>query len=321
MSELTHGKSFQKGSFGTNVPVTINKNIYVGKVINVDDEKNVGRIKVHIDGIDVSGENLPWVYPLMSRIVHIMPQIGELVLIFFADIKKEKENQKYQNRFWIGPIITNYENINYDSQDALALIVNGKVNTNLLTYTNLSDPLQVKSKNKKNTENGIFPVDNQTLPLTSNLHEVSIIGRNNTDITQSDNKIKLRAGKHKKNKPKEINIQNPAYSILELIDDNTSYGLTAGDEIYLISHKGRFKFKKVLTQNDLNDLKQNTQSMLYGELTVQYLKTLTEVFLNHIHQHPQKEPTYSQNSKYKIEDLRKELQNIENLLAKNLKIN
>ena len=61
--------------------------------------------------------------------------------------------------------------------------------------------------------------------------------------------------------------------------------------------------------------------MLYGELTVKYLKVLTEVFLSHIHQHPGKEPTYSQNSKYRIEDLRKELQNIENLLAKNIKIN
>ena len=68
-------------------------------------------------------------------------------------------------------------------------------------------------------------------------------------------------------------------------------------------------------------MRDNAQSMLYGELTVQYLKVLTEVFLGHIHQHPEKEPTYSQNSKYRTEDLRKELQNIENLLAKNIKIN
>lgn len=321
MSELTHGKNFQRSSFGTNVPLTLNKNIYMGKVIDVQDDKNVGRIKVYIDGVDQSNKNLPWVYPLMSRIVHIMPQIGELVLVFFADAKKEKESQKYQNRFWIGPIITNYENINYDSQDSLALVNNGTVNTNLLTYTNLTDPLQVKSKNKKNTERGLFPVDNETAPLTNNLHEVSLIGRNNTDITQSDNKIKLRAGKHKKNKPTETNTKNPVYSILEFIDENTSYGLTAGDEIYLISHKGRFKFKKTLTKNDIADLKQNSQSMLYGELTVQYLKVLTEVFLNHIHSHPAKPPTYGATSPYKIEDLRKQLQNIENLLAKNLKIN
>jgi hypothetical protein len=318
MSELTHGKSFQKGSFGTNVPISLNKNIHMAKVISVEDDLNVGRIKVFIDGIDQSKGDLPYVYPLMSRIVHIMPKVGEVVLVFFADAKKEKESQKLSNRFWIGPIITNYEYIENDNQDFSFL------QNTVLTKNLGRDPLQnaVRVTNKKNKEINIFPVDNITPPLKQeNLGEIGIIGRNNTDIIQSDNKVTTRAGKHKKNKPTEPNNQNPTYSVLEFIDENTSYGLTAGDEIYLISHKGRFKFKKVLTNSDLTDLRQNTQSMLYGELTIQYLKTLTEVFLNHIHQHPQKEPTYSQNSKYKIEDLRKELQNIENLLAKNLKIN
>ena len=315
--ELTHGKNYQRSSFGTNVPLTINKNIHFAKVLSVDDDLNVGRIKVYIDGIDLPKTELPYAYPLMSRIMHIMPKVGEVVLVFFADSKKEKESQKLSNRFWIGPIITNYEYIENDNQDFSFL-------QNTVLTKNLSrDPLQnaVRVTNKKNSEIGVFPVDNATPPLVNNLDEVSIIGRNNTDIVQSNNKIKLRAGKHKKNKPDKQNNTNPVYSVLEFIDENTSYGLTAGDEIYLVSHKGRFKFKKILTDSDLSDLRQNTQSMLYGELTIQYLKTLTEVFLSHIHQHPQKEPTYSQNSKYKIEDLRKELQNIENLLAKNLKIN
>jgi hypothetical protein len=73
--------------------------------------------------------------------------------------------------------------------------------------------------------------------------------------------------------------------------------------------------------NDIQELRNNAQSMLYGELTIQYLKTLTEVFLNHIHSHPSKPPTYGAKSKYRIEDLKKELQNIEQLLAKNIKIN
>jgi hypothetical protein len=309
--ELTNEKNFQKGSFGTNVPLTINRNIYIAKVISVEDEYNVGRIQVYIDGLDQSNNNLPYAYPLISRIVHVMPQVGELVLVFFADSKKEKENQKFQNRFWVGPIITNYENIGYDSQDGL------NSNTNILTYTNLSDPLQTKSKNKKNTEKDIFPIDDKA----NNLNDVTIVGKNNTEITQSNDKIKLTTGKHKKNKPTEINTQNPVYSILELVDDKKSYSLTAGDEIYLVSHKGRFKFKKKLTKDDLNDLKENAQSMLYGELTIQYLKVLTEVFLNHIHQHPGVPPTYGATSPFKIEDLRKELQNIEQLLAKNIKIN
>ena len=316
--ELTHGKSYAKGSFGTNVPPPMNKNIHMAKVISVEDDLNVGRIKVFILGIDLPQGDLPYAYPLMSRIVHVMPKVGEIVLVFFADAKKDSQSQKLSNRFWIGPIITNYEYIEKDKNDFSSL-ENFNITKNIS-----SDPYQNKERveNKKSKEIGIFPVDNTTPPLKQgNLGEVGVIGRNNTDIIQSDNKVTTRAGKHLKNKPREPNNKNPTYSVLEFVDENSSYSLTAGDEIYLISHKGRFKFKKVITNSDLTDLRQNTQSMLYGELTVQYLKTLTEVFLSHIHQHPQKEPTYSQNSKYKIEDLRKELQNIENLLAKNLKIN
>jgi hypothetical protein len=61
--------------------------------------------------------------------------------------------------------------------------------------------------------------------------------------------------------------------------------------------------------------------MLYGELTVTYLKTLTEVFLNHIHTHPQETPTYKDGKRGRIDELREQLKNIENLLAKNVKIN
>jgi hypothetical protein len=316
--ELTHGKSYQKGSFGTNVPIEMNKNIHMAKVISVEDDLNVGRIQVFIRGIDESRGTLPYAYPLMSRIVHVMPKVGEIVLVFFADAKKNSQSQKLSNRFWVGPIITNYEHIENDNNDF------SYSQDTVLTRNTSGDPYQnpVRVSNKKSKEINIFPVDNKTPPSKQgNLGEVGIIGRNNTDVVQSDNKVTTRAGKHLKNKPLEPNNKNPAYSVLEFVDENSSYGLTAGDEIYLISHKGRFKFKKVLTNSDLTDLRQNTQSMLYGELTIQYLKTLTEVFLSHIHQHPQKEPTYSQNSKYKIEDLRKELQNIEKLLAKNLKIN
>ncbi len=312
---MTHGKNYQRKSFGTNVPLTLNKNIYIAKVVSVEDNNNTGRIKVFINGIDQSKTpiaSLPYVYPLMSRIVHVMPKVGETVLVFFADAKKEKESQLLSNRFWIGPIITNYENVGNDTQD----LVNTNFDSSILTKNVNFDPLQVKSKNKKNTERDIFPIDSE-----NGLNEVNIVGRNNTEISQSDNKIKLRAGKHKKNKPSEKNTKNPVYSILEFIDENTSYSLTAGDEIYLISHKGRFRFKKTITKDDLDEIKKNGQSMLYGELTIQYLKVLTEVFLSHIHQHPSMPPTYSEDSRYRIQDLRKELQNIENLLAKNIKIN
>lgn len=322
MSELVYGKEFNRGNI--NVPkqnAKSNQNIYMAKVISVDDPNNVGRIKVFINGVDstnINDSSLPYAYPAMPRIVHVMPKVGEAVLVFIAD--KDKISQINGNRFWIGPIITGYKDIKDDNQDTFGSL--GLSGNFLITKNVNFDPLIEKSADNKNHEINIFPVDTTLPPLaTNNLSDITIVGRDNTDITQSENKITLRAGKHKKNLPLQPNDTNPTYSVLEFIDENTSYSLTAGDEIYLVSHKGRFKFKKKLTKDDIADLKNNSQSALYGELTVQYLKILTEVFLNHIHSHPGKPPTYGAKSKYKIDDLRKELQNIEQLLAKNIKIN
>jgi len=319
--ELTWGREFVSNK--RTQPLPIINSVYIAKVVSVDDVNNGGRIRVFIDGIDETStpnNNLAVCYPLMSRIVHVMPKVGEAVLVLMGSTIEGRKSQLTGNRFWIGPLLSNYENIMNDNQDVFGML---NIRTSITGSKNITaDPLQVKAKNRKNTEVNIFPVDNTTPPLQEgNLDDVTLIGRNNTDIIQSVNKVTTRAGKHKKDNPSMQNTINPTYSILEFIDENTSYGLTAGDEIYLISHKGRYKFKKILTKDDIQELRNNAQSMLYGELTVQYLKTLTEVFLNHIHQHPGKEPTYSQNSKYRIEDLRKELQNIENLLAKNIKIN
>ena len=226
-----------------------------------------------------------------------MPKVGEIVLVLLASNLSNKSKTAISNRFWVGPLIFNFDEI-----------LKNDIQSSNITSNLFKD----KSRNNK-TERDIFPIDNQK----NDEDTVSIIGRNNTDITQSENKIKLRAGKHKKGEPTKFNDGNPVYNILEYIDENNGYSLTVGDEIYLISHKGRFNFKKIITKDDLSQLKKNSQSMLYGELTVSYLKTLTQAFINHIHQHPQKEP---------IKDeivilLESKLNEIQDLLAKNIKIN
>jgi hypothetical protein len=316
---INYIKDWQSESRGTNVPIGFNKNIYMAKVISVDDSLNVGRIKVFIDGIDsptADDTEIPFSYPLMSRILHVMPKVGEAVLVILADSSKNSENSFYANRFWIGPIISNYGNIFNDTTD---LPIGSSIDFDIPITKNLTyDPLQKKSRPKKETEIDIFPIDSTlaTKP-ESDLDNITLVGRDNTDIVQSKNKVKLRAGKHKKNKPTELNSKNPAYSILELVDEDSSYGLTAGDEIFLVSHKGRYKFRKVLSSEDIEELRKNAQSMLYGELTVKYLQILTNAFLNHIHSHPGKEPVKNET----VIALEVQLRDIQNLLAKNIKIN
>jgi hypothetical protein len=284
-------------------PTPVIKSIHFGIVRQLVTDRNDGSIRVFIDGLDElikSDDNLPLCYPLLSRFIHAMPKVGEVVLVLMGISLENYKEQKRGNRYWIGPVIENYEDIKDNNKAGAARPRN-------LTY----DPINVNSQNNTDTEIDIFPIDNL------NKDDIVIVGRDNTDINQSENKITLRAGKHKKDKPREKNNINPTYSVLELIDEKNSYSLTVGDEVYLISHKGRTKFKKVLTKDDIEVLRNNSQSMLYGELTVEYLKILTQAFLSHIHSHPQKEPI----KKEVVIALESKLSQIQDLLAKNIKIN
>jgi hypothetical protein len=287
--------------------VTNIKNIYFGKVIDITDEFNVGTIKVFIQGIDnsLNINSIPYSYPLLSRIFYVAPKIGEIVLVIVSNNSNEFQNKG--NRFWIGPLLSNYENIFNDNYD-----FNSEI---LLTKNILVDPIINKSKNNKKIEKNIFPITN------SNINDIAILGRNNSDVILSDNKITIRAGKHKNNNNTIVNNTNPSYSTYGLVDDKQSYIINQSDDIFLISHKGKNIVKPINNENDLNNLKNELESILYGESTIKYLKTLTYILLNHIHPHSQNIPIDGENNEYKISDLINELNNIENLLAKHIKIN
>jgi hypothetical protein len=68
----------------------------------VVDENNVGIIRVFIGEIDEAStpnNNLPLCYPLMSRIVHVMPKVGEAVLVLMGSTLEDKKSQLTKNRF------------------------------------------------------------------------------------------------------------------------------------------------------------------------------------------------------------------------------
>lgn len=297
MSELSYEKELNIERYSNNEKSgELSKIIYYGKVIENYDEKNLQRLTVRIDGIDngIEDKDIPLSYPFNSKVgINILPKKGEVVKILISDLTY---TNKKANRLWIGPIISNYENILEEKY----LFGDNILQTDL-TKSKIA-------KNNRSYEKDIFPTSDE---------DVSILGRDNSDIILGKNKVTLRAGKHKKNKPREKNTVNPTYSILEYISDESSYGLTVGDTLFFISHNGKEKFKRILTAKDIVDLKENSQSMLYGELTIDYLKTLTEFVFQHTHNHAQTSPVKSK----KFNELMEKLNNIEKLLAKNLKIN
>jgi hypothetical protein len=151
--------------------------IRVGEVMDVDDPKKTGRIKVKIEGIDksdVTVQSLPYCVPLTPRFLNVMPKIGELVLVFQYEHKKGvKYTQFTSQRFWIGPLISQSNKLNYDPiVDARSVMTGGK--------------FKIPDIILSNTE-GVYPNDD----------DIALQGRGNTDVILKEGQIWIRAGKYK----------------------------------------------------------------------------------------------------------------------------
>src|ERR1035437_7490341 len=88
----------------------------IGEVVNVDDPNYLGRIQVRIKGPRSRGgddgvldTDLPWAFPLLPKFFGGQPKPKEAVFIFV--FSKEK---KHADRLFLGPIISQPQQLNFD---------------------------------------------------------------------------------------------------------------------------------------------------------------------------------------------------------------
>jgi len=278
------------------VDISDSRTIYYGEVISIDDSTDGGRIKIRIPGIDnkIANENLAYAYPMQSKFFHVYPKIGEVVRIYFEDIKYPQ-----RGRFWIGSIISQPHKINYDS-----------IYTALST-TNMGITKPDKAPSTYPDAEGIYP----------KLDEIAILGRLNNDIILRENDIELRVGKHEPNNNLKLNKKNPASIRLTFqqnknSEDYTSYNILMADKIALISHSGVPKIKSaLLTDNDRVDLFNNAHPLARADILVKILEIYRNALLTHLHPHS----TLKADKSNIILDL--ENINLESILQKNIVIN
>ena len=72
--KISYDKSFENKDFNSN----LNRFIYWGEVISVNDDYKGGSIKVRIPELDnlISDENLADAYPLLPKFFHVLPKEG-----------------------------------------------------------------------------------------------------------------------------------------------------------------------------------------------------------------------------------------------------
>lgn len=272
------------------------RNIFWGEVVSTTDDTNGGIIRVKIPKIDNKKNNqvIPECYPLLPKFFHVYPKIGEVVRVLIEDIKYPN-----RSRFWMGPIISQLQKIEYDN-----------IFTALST-TNMGTSIPEKNIKTFPDAQGVFPEK----------EDVALLGRNNTDVILRENDLEIRSGKHEKNDVFTLNKKNPASIRLVFEEKNEnkeqiSSIITQADKICLIAHDGIPKFKShTLNKKDRQNIFKNAHPIARGDILIEALSVIRNAILNHIHPYN----TIQADKNDIITDL--ENINLENILQKNILIN
>lgn len=242
------------------------RSLHQGKVVELLEGH---RMRVRIDGLDnrFSDNTLPICFSLLPLFIKVNPEIGELVDVLLCDTATP-----YDDRRWIGPTLTQY---NYFAGQPL-LAAGATTNRDGFYKTSERD------NPRKNIVSGdLFSDEN-------NSKEQVWTGRENTDITQKPNQVRIRVGKHLKDKPLVKNRQNPATVAVHVSQDGKTTTVAAvADQFVFLGHNGDEIVPQTrlgeINDDVLTEMVKNSHPATLTNHLIQYLSLQRQVFMLHTH--------------------------------------
>lgn len=307
------------------------KILSVGEVISVTDPNYLGRIKVRIKGTRAKGgddgildADLPWCFPLIPKFISSQPKVKESVFVFTFGTDKQ-----FIDRMYIGPIISQPQQLSFDPYYMSALssfsFDSAAPNTSVATIPQLK---------------GVFP----------NPEDVSIQGRYNTEITQKNNEIVLKAGKFIETPTNNIVINNNPFPFtyntktmgyIQIKNDvtistdnnnNVSKGTVANivaSKVNILTHEnGNPNFNltnpdDLISEEELARILSEGHQLPFGDILLQYLILVKNAVLNHVHNGSGNVATdLTTNGVQSIKEFKEKANALEaQMLSKNIRIN
>lgn len=294
----------------------------------VDDKSKGMRIKVRMspqdNGKDITqeptqdnnGDGIPWCFPLLPKMIHVSPKVGELVVVFC-----QNPNSVNSQRMFLGPIISQDYMFNWDydytsdwgiKSSARRLLTNMPSDT---VYSPFPNPDE--------------DADNRgTIPERE---DVALRGRGNADVILTDDELRLRCG-FKKNPTSDtktrlhFNSEDLAYILMRYRkgkDETGSYNSSVnivGDRINLLSHDSNTYFdlgdsNELVTDMQMEQILEKAHELPYGDVLVDFLKAFVDVFNRHTHPFPGKAPSLGEADKETLSP------SWNNMLSKSIRIN
>ncbi len=269
------------------------------EVVSVDDPNEGQRIKVFIPGVDeyekidnltntIRSEKLPYCFPLLPKMVHVVPKVGECVLILLEEIGGVKGQ-----RYYIGPVISQDYMMNRDSFKTSA--------KSLMDGTQVLSPMPAPSM-RPETEGSIPKID-----------DIALRGRNNADVVLKDNEVRMRVGftKNENDIINSLDFNNNDLGYVQMKygkyrdDKNKDYNSCVNivaDRINILSHDSPDKFalgdkNELITNTELSSIMEKAHKLPYGDLLVDFLKEFVRIFNAHTHPYAMLPPCLNSNDR------------------------
>ena len=277
------------------------------EVISIDDENDAGRIKVRLTPEDNSlrDSELPFAYPLLPKMLHVMPKVGEAVYVDNRSTTDATSLRRY-----IGPIISQKD---FLYEDPFHLFATSTFPGSRISPM-VGDSLKPETK-------GAYPKK----------EDIAILGRKYSDIILTENDIRLRSGTKlvDDNNKVEFNNRNSAFIKLKYNPeqqqaDNDTYNSTASivaDKILLLGNVPKdgniitADTEDLITDDKLKELIEKSHELPYGDKLIEFLKMFVNTFINHTH-------NFATMSTCKSSDVKNlEKYDLTNILSNSVRIN
>ena len=272
---------------------------YIGYVSAITDDYHAERIKVVLpQDKGKSLSQVPYAFPLLPKMLHVKPKVGEAVLVFIPN-----DGQLNAQRFYIGPIISQPQDMLYD--DFATMSATKFLNGGLAVPQNSVDNIPLSA--------GIMP----------EYDEIAVIGRKNSEVIISDDDIRLRCGvrvtsnnrpeitlngrsrqgelsdsyvrtapaflKLKYNeepikieaKPGEINPHTTTLSTATLVADKINLISPNGDGHFFLPGNG-----DAIDDKKMKEILENAHKLPYGDVLCDFLSLFLKMYMNHTHAYP-----------------------------------
>lgn len=306
------GTSIYNKGAGRRLETTI---FYYAKVVSNQDLLGASRIQARIIGVDdaVALKDIPYAFPMVQKALHVIPKVGETVLIFLPDLKNPNIDRMY-----IGPIISQPQFLYKDSD-----LYSAKSTLDSGIKEPQPSPFTVP-ENK-----GVYP----------NVNDIALQGRDNSDVVLKEKEVLIRAGqfdtsvargdipKFNKVNPSYIQIKHEMTLVPATEKTNAEIGGAiniVSNKINLLTHKNgspRFVLNdqdSTITETELQKILKEAHPLVFGDDLIEFLQVFIEAFINHVHAYPGLKPQDSSGAN----DIDRLLQyDLQSFLSKNIKIN